>query len=85
MTRIHVLCIREYETGQVWTFRRNKREDTIAKGVAMLQNARYVVGHNIAGFDLQAIVLIFPDFMLHPDCIVQDTLVIVRVIFAGPR
>ena len=85
MTRIHVLCIREYETGQVWTFRRNKREDTIAKGVAMLQNARCVVGHNIAGFDLQAIELIFPDFMLHPDCIVQDTLVIVRVIFADQR
>lgn len=85
MTRIHVLCIREYETGQVWTFRRNKREDTIAKGVAMLQNARCVVGHNIAGFDLQAIELIFPDFMLHPDCIVQDTLVIVRVIFADQK
>ncbi len=85
MTCIHVLCIREYETGQVWTFRRNKREDTIAKGVAMLQNARCVVGHNIAGFDLQAIELIFPDFMLHPDCIVQDTLVIVRVIFADQK
>ena len=52
MTRIHVLCIREYETGLTWTFRRNKREDTIAKGVAMLANARCVVGHNIAGFDL---------------------------------
>ena len=85
MTRIHVLCIREYETGLTWTFRRNKREDTIAKGVAMLANARCVVGHNIAGFDLPALELIFPDFMLHPDCIVQDTLVIVRVIYADQK
>lgn len=85
MTRIHVLAIREYETGQVWVFRRNKREDTIHKGIAMLRNAMCVVGHNIAQFDLPAIELIFPDFMLHPDCLVQDTLVITRVIFADQK
>lgn len=79
MTTIHVLCIREYETGQVWTFRRNKREDTIAKGVEMLMQAQTLVGHNIAQFDIPAIQIVYPWF--DPQGLIRDTLVMSRLIF----
>ncbi len=79
MTTIHVLRIREYETGQVWTFRKNKRMDNIREGVEMLMQARMLVGHNIQQFDVPAIQLIFPWF--DPMGIIRDTLVIGRLIF----
>lgn len=83
MTTIHLLCIREYETGQVWTFRRNKREDNIARGVEMLMQAQMLVGHNIAQFDVEAIRLIFPWF--DPQGTIRDTLVMSRLIFTDQK
>lgn len=85
ISRIHLLCIREYETGQCWTFRRNMTEDTIWQGLQMLMDAECIVGHNIAQFDVQAIKLIYPEFEIHPDTILQDTLVIVRLIFTDQK
>lgn len=83
MTVIHNLCIREYETGRVWTFRRNKYEDNIEEGVEMLMNAETIVGHNIASFDIPAIALIYDWF--DPTALVRDTLVISRLIFTDQK
>ena len=83
LTRIHLLCIREYETGRVWTFRRNKRMDNIADGVAMLMDAVCIVGHNIVQFDIPAIQLIYPWF--DPQGVIRDTLVMSRLIFTDQK
>jgi len=83
MTKIHCLAIREYETGQVWRFRKNKKEDTIAKGITMLQKAKVLVGQNIIDFDIPAIQLVFPDF--DPVGLIEDTLVYVRLLFANQK
>lgn len=83
MTTIHCLVIRQFETGQVWRFRRNKREDTIEKGIRMLEDAAVIGGHNIQQFDVEAIRLIFPDF--DPQGVVRDSLVMARVIFAEQK
>lgn len=54
-------------------------EDTIADGVAMLESADIIVGHNVIGFDIKAVQKIFPTFRppLHK---VRDTLPLTRVI-----
>lgn len=83
MSVIHLLCIREYETGRVWTFRRNKREDNIREGVEMLMQAETLVGHNILHFDIEAIRLVFPWF--DPQGLVRDTLVMSRLIFTDQK
>ncbi|MDW9491752.1 DNA polymerase [Sinorhizobium meliloti] len=85
MTTMHVLSIREFETGERWTFRRNAEEDTLEDGIAMLEDAACVVGHNIMQFDLEAIRLLWPDFKLHPECIIHDTLVSSRLIFTDQK
>jgi hypothetical protein len=85
MTVIHCLAIREYETGRVWRFRKNKKEDTIAKGIAMLADCAAMVGHNIMDFDLDAVRIVFPDWNPHPDCVIEDTLVYVRLLFADQK
>lgn len=49
--RIHVLAIREYGSKRTQVFRHNDKENTIAKGWALLQTADAVVGHNIIAYD----------------------------------
>lgn len=85
MTVIHVLSIREFETGRRWTFRRNAEMDNIADGVAMLENCKTLVGHNVMQFDIAATRLVFPDFELHRECVVHDTLVSSRLIFTDQK
>jgi DNA polymerase I-like protein with 3'-5' exonuclease and polymerase domains len=85
LTRIHVLSVREFETGNRWTFRQNAEEDTIEDGLEMLANAKAVVGHNIMQFDLAAIRLLYPWFELHRDTEVHDTLVSSRLIFTDQK
>ncbi|MBB5276276.1 DNA polymerase I-like protein with 3'-5' exonuclease and polymerase domains [Rhizobium rosettiformans] len=85
LTTMHVLSIREFETGERWTFRRNAEEDTLEDGIAMLEDCRSVVGHNIMQFDLEAIRILWPDFELHPDCVIHDTLVSSRLIFTDQK
>lgn len=53
-------------------------QDNIAEGIAMLEEADEIIGHNIIHFDLKAIRLVFPDFA--PKGIVTDTLVLSRMI-----
>lgn len=75
---IHVLVIQEWETGQRLVFRKNKREDTIAKGIKILEEAEAICGHNIINFDNKAVKKVFPDF--RPKGKIIDTLVMSRLI-----
>lgn len=83
LTRIHCLVIRELETNRQWVFRHNRRENNIAEGVAILERAAVVIGHNILAFDLKAIKKLFPDFELRGK--IRDTLVMARLIFANVK
>lgn len=85
LTTIHCLVIREFESGQVWRFRKNKKEDTIEKGVKMLMNCKSMVGHNIMDFDINAVRKVYTYFEPHPDCIIEDTLVYTRLIFGDQK
>jgi hypothetical protein len=53
---------------------------TLSEGIAMLENARTLLGHNIIDFDLPAIEMIYPNFTTNARII--DTLVMVRMCFA---
>ena len=83
LTRVHCLVIREYETGRLWVFRHNKREDTIRKGLEMLMDCEVAVGHNIYQFDLPAIEKVYPWF--ETDALIRDTLVMTRHIFSDVK
>jgi hypothetical protein len=82
VTVCHCLVIKDADTGQVWRFRKNKREDTIAKGLAMLDSADMIFGHNIVGYDIPMFEKLF-DWT--PQAIIRDTLVLARLLFPDQK
>lgn len=82
-SRIHILAIRDLTTRQTHVFRKNKRTDSIARGVAMLAEADLLVGHNIVGFDIPAIELLYPQFEY--GALVRDTMVLSRIFYADEK
>ena len=80
LDRVHCLVIEEYETGRVWRYRNNDKQNTIAKGLKKLMKAKTVVGHNIVAFDIPACQKVYPWFKING--IIRDTLVMARVVFA---
>lgn len=79
LTRIHCMVIQDVDTKQIWKFRRNKKENTIEKGMKMLHDAAMLIGHNIIGFDLKAVAMVYPWFS-HEHIEIRDTLVLVRLL-----
>lgn len=84
LDKVHVLTIRDFETRQTWVFRHNKREHSIPDGIAMLNKAGVLVGHNIIGFDMEALWKVYGD-LFAPEGIVRDTLVMARMLFADEK
>jgi hypothetical protein len=82
VTVCHCLVIKDADTGQVWRFRKNKREDTIAKGLAMLDTADLIFGHNIVGYDIPMFEKLF-DWT--PQAKIRDTLVLCRLLFPDQK
>ena len=74
MTKIHCLAYYDTETNKVETF----GPDDIDKAVEELAKSDVICGHNIIGFDIPAIKLIYPDFKPKS---VLDTLVLSRLIY----
>jgi hypothetical protein len=83
-SRVHILAIRDLQTRQTFVFRRNKRQDTISRGIAMLSEADLLVGHNIIGFDIPALELLYPG-ELQVNALIRDTMVLSRVFFADEK
>jgi hypothetical protein len=52
----------------------------IEDGLAMLQDADFVVGHNLIGYDIPMLESIYPDFRLTAK--IRDTLILSRLIFS---
>lgn len=76
ITKLHVLCIKEYETGKKWRF----KEDNMTEGVQMLNDAELVVGHNIIDYDLKVIEKVTGIKVLSK---IRDTLVLVKLLFSN--
>ncbi len=72
LTVCHCLVIKDVETGQVRRFRKNKVEDTIEKGLALLQTAEKIIGHNIIAFDIPVLEKLYD---WQPEAIIEDTMV----------
>ena len=70
ITKIHCLVIQDVDTRKVQTF---VGHTEIKKGLALLNDAKELVGHNILGYDIPAINKIFPN-VLKKDLNVYDTL-----------
>lgn len=83
MDRIHCLVIKCVHSGKILEFVNNDQGNNIGDGVAVLSNARTLIGHNIIDFDIPAVQLIYPDF--EPEARIVDTLVMVRMCFADQK
>lgn len=75
---VHVLVIQNLKTGTVWRYRKNDRENTIAKGLARLAKADILIGHNIIGYDIRILKRLF-GWAPKQGCKVFDTLVAARL------
>lgn len=87
LTVIHCLHIRDRKTGRKMRFSGGRyadgtparRDGSVEDGVRLLQEAEAICGHNIIGFDLKALLKLYPWFA--PRGRVVDTLVAARLIW----
>lgn len=82
VTVCHCVCVEDYDTGQKWVFRKNKREDTIHKLFALLDDAEEIWGHNIVAYDIPMLELLFD---WSPQARIRDTLVLARLLFPDQK
>ena len=74
INRLHCVVIHDTETGE--RVRYNHKKGNIVDGLERLQNADSICGHNIIGYDVPAIQIVYPWFK--PKGEVVDTLVVSR-------
>lgn len=85
LTVIHILAIRDLDTGQTHVFRKNKRIDNIRRGIEMLNGAELWVGHNLLNFDCPAIDKVYPGELDQTAPLIRDTMVLSRVFYADVK
>jgi DNA polymerase-1 len=78
VTQIHCICIEDFDTGKMHTFRSDKGP-TLKEGVEMLSQADVIIGHNILDYDIPVIKKFYPHFT-YKAC--EDTLTQTRVIWS---
>jgi DNA polymerase family A len=82
VTVCHCVVVRDYDTGQRWVFRKNKRENTIPKLFALLDDAEEIWGHNIVAYDIPMLELLFG---WQPTARIRDTLILARLLFPDQK
>lgn len=75
LTTCHCLGVREVSTGREWMF----TVDTIREGLDLLDTAETIFGHNIIGFDLPALELLYG---WKPKARVRDTMIWAQFLFS---
>lgn len=78
VTKMHCLVIKDVETGKVFT----NLDTDVPVLLKMLMNAKRIIGHNIAKFDIPVLTKLYPWFDIKRECIF-DTLVCSRLIWAN--
>lgn len=80
MDKIHCLALKCIDSGKSLDF----KPDDMDKAVEILGNAEYVAGHNIIGFDIPALQMIYP-VLNTANFRIYDTLVMSRMCFADVK
>ncbi len=76
-TRIHCIVAEDLDTGKVHQF----HGDTIEAGIELLNEANFLVGHNVIGYDLPVLEKVYPAACKFSEKNVIDTLVLSRLCF----
>lgn len=80
LDRIHSLVVKDADTLQVWSCHNHEGSKfSIDEGINLLQSADQIIGHNIIGFDIPAIKIVYPGFS--PKGKTFDTLNAARLIW----
>lgn len=82
VTVCHCVVVRDFDSGQRWVFRKNKREGTIEKLFPLLDSAEEIWGHNIVAYDIPMLELLFG---WQPQARIRDTLVLARLLFPDQK
>jgi len=81
VSRVHLLCMQDMATGEVFTYRQNKEMNNIAEGWARLCKADVVIGHNIIDYDIPVMREFYGGDVTGK---VVDTLVCARMLWPDP-
>jgi hypothetical protein len=84
LSRVHIMAIRDLDTGQTHVFRKNRGQDQIERGIRMLNEADLLVGHNILGFDIPVLEMLYPE-VCDFKAMIRDTMVLSRVFYADEK
>lgn len=84
-TVIHSLVIKDHDTGTIWSCHDHEPdmdagEFPVQFGLDLLEEADFIVGHNIQDFDIPVLQKLYPRFK--PKGIVRDTLIMSRFMYA---
>ena len=80
VTSIHCIGIHDIQANQTLAYNDQGDKDPVVRGLAYLEEADVLVGHNIIGYDIPVIRKLFPWFK--PSGLVVDTLVLSRIYHA---
>lgn len=79
LTMFHNIGIKDYDTGEKFMF--STRQGNIEEGVKMASEADAMIGHNVLGFDIPALEMVYPDFDFQGK--IRDTLIISRLLWSN--
>ena len=79
LSTVHCLVTHDLDNGQVCRYDDSGRYESVQVGINYLLEADELWGHNIIGYDFEAIRELFPYF--NPDQKVYDTLILSRLFF----
>jgi DNA polymerase-1 len=79
VTVVHTIVITDLDTGERVSYADQPGYKSLLFGLAHLEAADLLVGHNIAGYDIPALRKVYPLF--HPQATVRDTLILSRLIW----
>lgn len=75
LSKIHCIVAQDLDTDEVHRF----GPDRVKEGLKLLQGASELIGHNVIGYDREAILEIFPKWTTKADW--TDTLILSRLLF----
>lgn len=81
MTRIHSVVLIDADTEELLSFADQPGYRPISEGLEVLRTATEIIGHNIIGFDIEAIQKLHPEW--EPEGVVTDTLILSRLLEAA--
>lgn len=84
VSKIHCLVIKNTDTGTTRSFLPDQTSETLKQGLAFLQEADLIIGHNVIKFDIPVIQKLFPWFTVDQSKVL-DTLVLSRLIYSDLR